>query len=107
MDDIKLALLGDKEAAKRLTEAGVLLPCPWCGKLMAHIGTIAEHEYMDEDTLGYDWCATHYDAVCDATIGGCGGHTGPCENEYEARLAWNTRAPILSAEEMEMLEGME
>ena len=27
MDDIKLALLGDKEAAKRLTEAGVLLAC--------------------------------------------------------------------------------
>ena len=25
----------------------------------------------------------------------------------EARLAWNTRAPILSSEEMEMLEGME
>ena len=25
----------------------------------------------------------------------------------EARLAWNTRAPILSAEEMEMLEGLE
>ena len=25
----------------------------------------------------------------------------------EVRLAWNTRAPILSAEEMEMLEGME
>ena len=25
----------------------------------------------------------------------------------EARLAWNTRAPILSEEEMEMLEGME
>ncbi len=23
-----------------------------------------------------------------------------------ARLAWNTRAPILSAEEMEMLEGI-
>ena len=30
MDDIKLALLGNKEAAKRLTEAGVLLPC-MCG----------------------------------------------------------------------------
>lgn len=27
--------------------------------------------------------------------------------DYETRLAWNTRAPILSAEEMEMLEGME
>ena len=30
MDDIKRALLGDKEAARRLTEAGVLLPCPGC-----------------------------------------------------------------------------
>ena len=27
MDDIKLALLGNKEAAQRLTDAGVLLPC--------------------------------------------------------------------------------
>lgn len=25
------AFLGDHEAAKRLTEAGVLLPCPGCG----------------------------------------------------------------------------
>lgn len=31
MDDIKLALLGDHEAARRLTEAGVLVPCPHCG----------------------------------------------------------------------------
>ena len=29
------------------------------------------------------------------------------EAQAQARLAWNTRAPILSAEEMEMLEGME
>ena len=33
------------------------------------------------------------------------------ENRYRGeavdRLAWNTRAPILRAEEMEMLEGME
>ena len=28
MDDVKLALLGDREAAKRLTDAGVLAPCP-------------------------------------------------------------------------------
>lgn len=27
MDDIKLALLGSKAAAKRLTDAGVLVPC--------------------------------------------------------------------------------
>lgn len=31
MNDIKLAMLGSKEAAKRLTDAGVLLPCPHCG----------------------------------------------------------------------------
>ena len=30
-DDMKRALLGDHEAAKRLTEAGVLLPCAHCG----------------------------------------------------------------------------
>lgn len=104
MNDIKLALLGSKDAAKRLTETGVLLGCPWCGKTVAHVGTIAEHELMDEDTPGYDWCATHYDAVCDATNGGCGGHTRPCESEYEARLAWNTRAPILSESELKKLE---
>ena len=27
--------------------------------------------------------------------------------KLDIRLAWNTRTPILSAEEMEMLEGME
>ena len=31
MNDVKCALLGDHEAAKRLTDAGVLLPCPMCG----------------------------------------------------------------------------
>ena len=31
MTDEKRALLGDHEAAKRLTAAGVLLPCPGCG----------------------------------------------------------------------------
>ena len=31
MNDVKRALLGDHEAAKRLTDAGVLLPCPFCG----------------------------------------------------------------------------
>ena len=31
MNDVKRALLGDHEAAKRLTDAGGLLPCPFCG----------------------------------------------------------------------------
>lgn len=33
MDDIKRALLDDKEAARRLTDAGVLVPC-MCGAPM-------------------------------------------------------------------------
>ena len=31
MDDKTRALLGDREAAKRLTDAGVLLECKRCG----------------------------------------------------------------------------
>ena len=30
LTDIQRAMLGDREAAERLTEQGVLLPCPWC-----------------------------------------------------------------------------
>ena len=104
MDDIKLAMLGNKEASQRLTEAGVLATCPWCGKAVAHVGTIAEHELMDEDAPAYDWCANHYDVVCDATNGGCGGHTGPYKSEKDARLAWNTRAPVLSESELKKLK---
>lgn len=85
MDDIKLAMLGNKEAAKRLTEAGVLLPCQFCGGKGR-------------------WAALFDDWV---ECVDCGARGPLCETEYRARLAWNTRTPILSAEEMEMLEGME
>ena len=86
MDDIKLALLGDKAAQERMTEKGELLPCPFCGGEARVIG-VGKWRY----------------AVCKkCTI------EGPVKMDIdEARLAWNTRAPILSAEEMEMLEGME
>lgn len=86
-DDIKIALLGDHEAAKRLTDAGVLVPCPMCGELP---------RITREFESGYFW----YECPC-------GVETGACQTEYEAMLIWNTRAPILSVEEMEMLEGIE
>lgn len=84
MDDIKLALLGDKAAQERMTERGELLPCPWCGGEARMVG-VGKWRY----------------AVCKkCTI------EGPVKRDIdEARLAWNTRAPILSAEEMEMLDG--
>ena len=88
MDDIKLAMLGNKDAAKRLTDAGVLVPCPRCGKA----GVLHS----------IDNCKTIY-AACPV----CGIMTRAYKGHEQARLAWNTRAPILSKSEMEMLEGLE
>ena len=86
VDDIKLALLGDKEAAKRLTEAGVLLECPFCGgEAMVEYDTIEPFEYA---------------VFC----GDCGVMPATSEDEQLARLAWNTRAPILSESELKKLE---
>ena len=89
MDDIKLALLGNKEAAKRLTEAGVLLPCGRCG---------GEAELREIHTGG----KPVYAVLCkkhDCGAYGCAHHT-----KQNAVAYWNTRAPILSAEEVEMLD---
>lgn len=86
MDDVKLAMLGDHEAAKRLTDAGVLLACPFCGgDAMVEYDTMEPFEYA---------------VFC----GDCGVMPTVSEDEQVALLAWNTRAPILSAEEMEMLK---
>ena len=80
MDDIKRALLGDREAAKRLTEKGVLVPCPGCG------GNDLKECYV---------CGDHF-VACQMC-----GWTGPMKNSpTKARLAWNTRASV-------EMEGME
>ena len=76
MSDITLALLGDHEAAKRLTEAGVLVPYPECCN-------------------GCRWRGRHQKCSCcrrNANLKDC----------YEN--AQNTRAPILSESEMKKLE---
>ena len=85
------ALLGDHEASKRLSEAGVLLLCPMCrGKARVR----SERYYQPN---------VRRNVICTK----CFTNSGWYRTEDEARLAWNTRAPILSAEEMEILEGME
>ena len=87
MDDVELALLGSKEAAKRLTDAGVLLKCPFCGgDAMVEYDTMEPFEYA---------------VFC----GDCGVMPATSEDEQLARLAWNTRAPILSESDMEVLNG--
>ena len=85
--DIRAAMLGDHEAAKRLTDAGVMIPCPGCGKQNIKMRYVCGDHFLECVECGW---------------------TGPMKNsEFEARLAWNTRAPILSAEEIEMMEGAE
>ena len=86
MTDIQKAMLGDKEAAKRLTDRGELLPCPFCGgEAMVEYDTMEPFEYA---------------VFC----GDCGVMPTTSEDEQVARLAWNTRAPILSESEMEKLK---
>ena len=97
LDDKARAMLGDHEAAERLTERGELLPCPICR------GEV--DEYGPED-----WKPTCYDPdsggdpvnyVCECGLTFCIGSY----DYYETRKAWNTRAPILTAERIAALEG--
>ena len=88
MDDTKRALLGDREAAKRLTDAGVLLPCAHCrGRAILIEGTFQ--------------APGKYGVVC----GECFCATTWCVTKEDAIGRWNTRAPILSGSEREMLDA--
>ena len=90
MTDIQRAMLGDHEAAARLTEQGVLIPCR-CGATPTLFG----------DKFNTGGAEYHCIVVCQ-----CRSRTNMCEGRRAAILEWNTRTPILGAEEMEMLEGM-
>ena len=82
---MRRALLGDHEAAKRLTDAGVLLPCPKCR------GTAERGLILGRKTI----CCT-----------GCSVMLAPAIEEGWSQLymEWNTRAPILSESELKKLE---
>lgn len=88
MTEIEKALLGDREAQKRVTERGELLPC--CGKapqLDCFIGLRA-------------WAV-------ECSVNGHIHNTGLCNSEFEARLAWNTRPTLLTQKQIKRLEEME
>ena len=100
--NVRLALLGDHETAKRLTEKGVLLECPCCG------GS-ARIRYKGNGSGPLGYFSNVYMrskpgfVMCDK----CGLQTNRNMKACRAVSKWNTRAPILSAEEMGRLEGME
>ena len=108
MDDIKLAMLGSKEAAKRLTEKGIVLPCPWCGKapkITAYDRLIVYECDCGERRSYPGLLQTKESSVLASAPESAIKEYYHRDADIEARLAWNTRAPILSSEEMEMLDG--
>lgn len=123
---IRRALLGDRNAQKECTDQGIALPCPCCGGIKVKICS------KEGARLGYnglDMPVNHYtvSARCTkchtrgATVGGkvlqgystrlLPGRELPKwastrrELEYKALDAWNSRAPILTVEQMERLEA--
>ena len=87
MTDEKRVLLGDHEAAKRLTDAGVLVPCAHCkGRAVLVEGTLQ--------------APGRYSVVC----GKCFNATTWCVSKEDAIGRWNTRAAILSESELKKLE---
>lgn len=110
MTDEKRALLGDHEAAKRLAEKGIVLPCPWCGKapkITAYDRLIVYECDCGERRSYPGLLQTKESSVLASAPESAIKEYYHRDADIEARLAWNTRAPILSSKEMEMLEGME
>lgn len=88
LDDKTRALLGDRAAQERLTAARVLLSCPFCGARM---------EVRKGSTYGL------YKTKCVF----CGAESAQQGNEILTIFRNNTRAAILTPEQLAALERME
>ena len=88
MTDIQKAMLGDKEAAERLTEKGEILPCPFCGGPSTVV----------EDDFPYPG----YNVFCE----NCGVMISASGDKKFAVSVWNTRHQILTKDQIEVLERM-
>ena len=113
MDDRTLALLGDRAAQERITERGELLPCPFCGGEVKIIlcddeGNHHGDEYENDPWSGIGFMLYHDENQnADCTIAHEeGGQFGRWiyDTRKEAIKAWNTRAPILTPEQIKRLE---
>ena len=90
MTDTTRALLGDPEAAVRVTARGELLPCPGCGG-----ENIIDWYRHNEVWYQCDDCGWRGPSV----------YSRGFADTEQARLAWNTRAPILSESDLKKLRG--
>ena len=85
LTDIQLALLGDRAAQERITERGELLPCG-CGG--------SPERKVPPGNLAYR-------VACPV----CRMNTGGCKTQKEADKKWNTRAPVLTPEQIKKVSG--
>lgn len=86
MTDVERALLGDRAAQERLTEAGVLLPCPHCG---------SNNIILSNWGMFRCWCPD------------CHAKGEDCLSPIDAAKQWNHRAAVLTPEQLEALERTE
>ena len=96
LDDKTRAFLGDSAAQERLTVAGVLLPCPCCGAQPKQFGG-ASISYVHCDKCGLEVCRMDSDGedIVEKIFA--------YSPKYEAHLAWNRRAAILTLEQLDAL----
>lgn len=131
MDDRVLALLGDREAAERLTAAGVLLECPHCkgnGKV-----SFKDHRFIGQNIRGDKKLVYRVQVICNkcrsrgkpvftnplinpnpyiTKWGSCYADTDVCNEETNAFSEyvesaireWNTRAPVLTPAQLALLK---
>lgn len=122
MDDRVLAILGDREAAERLTAAGVLLECPHCKSDKVKV----DHKSRRAGFTGLDDRVEYqtYSVRCNSCHARGPVHGGKVivsfnyfcvtkdlpewattqmELSKAARLDWNTRAPVLTPAQLALL----
>lgn len=108
LTDTQLALLGDRAAQERITERGELLPCPLCGS--APTIKVQEVEYgLSGTIIRCNKCGLSlYSPSKKAKLISGAVRNVPIENHTMIGFArWNTRAPILTPEQIKRLEEME
>lgn len=96
LDEKTRALLGDREAQEAITARGELLPCPCCGAQPTQFGG-PSISYVHCDKCGME----AYRMVSDGedVVEKICAHSP----EREARLVWNTRAPVLTPTQIALL----
>lgn len=103
VDDYRRALLGDHVAAKRLTDAGVLVPCHRCG------GRAEFEEQVEAPPRQGAKAAVR--VICTRCRFALTLSARWEMESADARMRlielWNTRAQVLSAKEMAELERIE